>query len=518
MARFRLQRIGTSSHWKAGLLIGVASAAFTMGGACWSAPPRYDGAGYAVLARALMSGQGYRAIDQSDQPRHAHFPPGYPFLLASIWRLGRGSVLAFHFLSVACTVGATIASWWWFRRLMASDTALVLGLALTVNWLWVRTGGAILSEPLYMLLCQLTILAASRESGRRGFRIAWNPALGVLLAGCLLTRHISVGLLVAVLLEHAFRRRWAEAVTIAFVTGVVISPWAVWLAFVGSDSGIQAGLYVAGDASWPDRLGRQLLFYIQRVPDQLTGPVIEFGTRSGASNLTWYIASICGLVATACIAVSLLTAFSRPRLRLVALVLILTVLVLLPWPFLEAGRFLIPLIPCLLFAALNGLSTLLVFFAQRQGFHVGPSNFRRIAASLLLAGSLPYSVYMLAAGRTKALETTQIDFDSACDWLVNHADCPGIVLSRHAGDVYCQTGRAGHEVSTAELRADRFAALDSTGTTITGQHVAYLLIDRERYARAPRSPLMWFVDAHPYDVRVAWESRGVTVYELISQR
>ena len=26
----------------------------------------------------LASGQGYRAIDHPDRPRHAHFPPGYP--------------------------------------------------------------------------------------------------------------------------------------------------------------------------------------------------------------------------------------------------------------------------------------------------------------------------------------------------------------------------------------------------------------------------------------------------------
>jgi hypothetical protein len=518
MARLRPRRIAISSKWKSGLLVGIASAAFTVGNACWFGPPRYDGAGYAVLARALMTGQCYRAIDQSDRPRHAHFPPGFPVLLASTWRLSTSPVCAFHVLSVACTLGATIASWWWFRRLMANDSALILGLALTVNWLWARTGGAILSEPFFMLLCQLTMLAASSGSRGRRVRTAWNLVLAVLLAACLLTRHISIGLLVAVLLERAFRRRWSEMLTIAVMTGVVISPWAVWLAFVGSDAGTQAGLYLAGNASWPGLISRQLLFYIQRVPDQLTGPVVEFGTGFRASNFIWCIADLWGLVATGCIAVGWLTAVSRPRLRLAALVPILTVSVLLPWPFLEAGRFLIPLVPCLLIAALEGLSTLLIFVAQRRGFHVGRSKVRRIAASLLLAGSLPCSVYMLAAGRTKALETTQRDFDSACDWLVNHADRPGIVLSRHPGEVYWQTDREGLEVSTAELRAERDSGLDSVATTIAAYQVAYLLIDRERYALAPRSPLTRFVDAHPYDVRTVWESRGITIFELISQR
>ena len=167
MAQLDPPRRGIGSELKAGLLVGIASLAFIVGNACWFAPPRYDGAGYAVLARALMSGQGYRAIDQSDQPRHGHFPPGYPFLLASTWRLSPSPVCSFHVISVACTLGASIASWWWFRRLVASDTALILGLALTVNWLWTRTGSAILSEPVYMLFCQLTVLAAQGQPTRR---------------------------------------------------------------------------------------------------------------------------------------------------------------------------------------------------------------------------------------------------------------------------------------------------------------------------------------------------------------
>ena len=167
-------------------LIAAASALSACGNAAWSAPPRYDGAGYAVLARALLEGQGYRAIDHPDRPRHAHFPPGYPLLLAATWRVTGVSASAAHAASVLCTVGATLAAWCWFRRLMSGPAALLLGLALSVNWLWARTGGAIQSEPLYMLLGQLTILAASRaghavhrgagrQCGRPG-HACWPPA------------------------------------------------------------------------------------------------------------------------------------------------------------------------------------------------------------------------------------------------------------------------------------------------------------------------------------------------------
>jgi hypothetical protein len=45
--------------------------------------------------------------------------------------------------------------------------------------------------------------------------------------------------------------------------------------------------------------------------------------------------------------------------------------------------------------------------------------------------------------------------------------------------------------------------------------VAYLLVDEERYANAPPSPLARYAEAHPEQFSRAWASRGerpVTLY------
>src|SRR5438105_2633419 len=76
-----------------------------------NAPPRFDGAGYAVLGEALATGRGYREIDRPEPTWHAHFPPGYPAALATLWRLTGRSVRAAHLLSGVGTVAATLAAW-----------------------------------------------------------------------------------------------------------------------------------------------------------------------------------------------------------------------------------------------------------------------------------------------------------------------------------------------------------------------------------------------------------------------
>ena len=508
-------------------LIAAVSALSACGNAAWSAPPRYDGAGYAVLARALLEGQGYRAIDHPDRPRHAHFPPGYPLVLAAAWRWTGISIVAAHGASVLCTVGASLAAWCWYRRLTPPVPALFLGLALAINWLWARTGGAIQSEPLYMLLGQLTILIAARAVSSRSTaaRAVEAVVLGILLAACLLTRQVAIGLAMAVLIHLALRRRWPEALAVASTAVLLVSPWLIWMATVGPGRRTQAELLLQGNGTWLERIAGQLVFYVQRIPDQLTGPFVEVGTVFQHNLKVATVANVWAVVGSAIIILGWIRTLFRPRQRLAGLVPLCTLLVLLAWPFTEAGRFLIPLIPCILIGAVEGLAEVLRrvgprrwIGARRAPYTMTSSRRRLIAAGLVFAASLPYSAYTLVTGKARATEASQRNFDAACAWLAAPTDRRGPVLTRHPGEVYWQTGRQALEVPTAERPGDADADVSAIARTIAAYHVAYLLIDQERYANAPASPLARFVAAFPVRVRKVWgretDRSAVAIYEV----
>jgi hypothetical protein len=182
-------RIGQSSWLTGGLITTIALASAWLN-TDLQAPPRFDGAGYAVLAESLTTGRGYREIDRPGAPRHAHFPPAYPIVLAALWRITGRSVAAAHLLSLGCTLAAVIAAWRWFRYMESSRVAAILGLALALNWTWARTASSIQSEPLFMILAQAAILAATRAA--RGGGVVASLQAGLLLAASMLTRHIGV--------------------------------------------------------------------------------------------------------------------------------------------------------------------------------------------------------------------------------------------------------------------------------------------------------------------------------------
>jgi hypothetical protein len=215
------------------------------------------------------------------------------------------------------------------------------------------------------------------------------------------------------------------------------------------------------------------------------------------------LANLWAVGATGLLVLGWTRTLANRRRRLVGLVAGLTLALLLVWPFTEAGRFLIPLVPCVLVAAVEGLAVVGVPL-------VGRKRARPAAALLVLGLSLPYSVYALVTDRAGAQRRTSRDFDAACDWLAHAAPAPGPVLTRHPGEVYWQTRR--HAVAPRSDDPETIPALvDRFG-------VAYLLVDEERYANAPTSVLATFVHRHPGWVREVWRREAgrssVTVYAV----
>ena len=198
----------------------------------------------------------------------------------------------------------------------------------------------------------------------------------------------------------------------------------------------------------------------------------------------------------------------------------LTLGLLLFWPYTEAGRFLVPLIPCLLIGALEGLIGLARLGAPLVGIHVSNRRIARNAAVLILIASLPYSTYSALMGRSRARDAGSRQFDLACAWLKEHGNRPGPVLTRHPGEVYLQTGRQALEASTSERPGDADASPDAIDGLIDRINVAYLLIDEERYTHAPPSPLNRFALERPGRVRKVWGSEsgsaGVAIYEVLA--
>jgi hypothetical protein len=439
-----------------------------------SAVPRFDGAGYAVLGQALSTGRGYREINKPEAPPHDHFPPGYPLALAVLWRFTGRSTVAAHAFSMLCTMVAVLLGWRWFRAMYPPRTALLLGLALGTNWTWGRIGGSIQSEPLFMVWELVAVLATVKAS-----------------------RHDTFG--IGIVLDLGLRDRWKVLATVISTTTLLLLPWVGWLLAVHHHT--QLGLLTTHGLV--DRIAGQAFFYLQRLPDQITGPFVEVGTVFNRSPMIATAANLWAAIAGGIIAWGWMRTLRTARRQLVGLIAFITLLLLFAWPFTEAGRFLIPLVPIVLVGLTEGLA----YIISRARIKAS----RDWAAAILLGASIPYSAYSIINRRADAQLRIHVDFDAGCQWIMGQATRPGPILTRHPGEVFWQTGHPTIEPDSPDLvKIDRL--IDRLG-------VSYLLVDDERYANASVNPLKEYVAHYPARVALVWQrshgSRSVQVFQIV---
>lgn len=484
--------------------------------------PRFDETGYMILAKSLAQGSGYRALDMpatpltDAMPYHAHYPPGWPLMLSMVFRLSEILGISQVWLTHVTVVALWLASLLFWHKIFLNlnktsrMNATVLLLALMMNWSWIRLAHEIHSESLFIPFTGLAILLFISMSSKSRLRLKSTVFTGVVLGICFLSRHVGIALIAAFFIELLICRKIKEAVLMTCIFLAVIMPWLVWQYQV--DQATQVELLASGKGldGLISLILQQLEFYLLRMPDILFGPFLETATVFRESIALKIVAY---LVATAFLLNLLIGCIfmfkDSSSSRVIVLYLVCTLLILMIWPFTEAGRFLIPLVPVLLMTTQAGIQTLFEHLGRRLML-----NSKLPIQWLILFLVLPFGTYTVAKSMVQRDVNQDVDFDHACQWIRKNTAEGLVVASRHPGDVFWRSERKGLLWPMVDGPDELFVELKKNGC-------AMFIIDRGRFARAPLPP--WashdllagrpdlFREVSPLN----WNSSAVEVYELV---
>ena len=191
----------------------------------------HDDGAYLLLAESLAEGEGLRYGGVSGRPPGAKFPPAYPFVLSTVWRVAPEATARGAAAGVANVVILSLAAglMWVLAR---GALGLGPGLAALTLLPWVsadlwRLGMIALSEPLFIGLTLGVLLAAAPVLEDRG-GIGRALVAGLLLGLLGLTRTVGVLLLPALLVSVLRGRRWRVAAALAGPSVLFWSVWTVW--------------------------------------------------------------------------------------------------------------------------------------------------------------------------------------------------------------------------------------------------------------------------------------------------
>jgi hypothetical protein len=358
---------------------------------------------YAVLAKSLATGEGYRFIQLPGAPNATHYPPGYPLLLAGLWKLYPEfpqNVTVFKFAN-AVLVGVAAYGTWTFAvtRVGMNRVPAAMATALfTACSPIVLLSVMVLSEPLF-LAAMLPALAAAERASDSG-----RPRDAVIagLAGALLAMIRTLGALLipATVLALAWQRKWKAAAIVGFTGVCAMLPWQLW---VGAHAHEVPAVFIGKYGSYAGWLAEAV-----RTEGPLWIARVSWHNLSRLSFETWtHTGTVLGpfwLRATATTAVCALLAFglhaALPRIRATVLFTLMYLGVVIAWPFAPA-RFVWGIWPLVGILFVLG-ATRLVSMGSRAA-DPGPRWpfaarrwLPRVAVALLLAGYAKFNAQSVA--------------------------------------------------------------------------------------------------------------------------
>jgi Dolichyl-phosphate-mannose-protein mannosyltransferase len=405
----------------------------------------FDDGIYAILGKALATGQGLHYLNLPGQPAATHYPPGYPLFLSLLWRLSPGfpgNAVVFRLANaVLLAVAAAFAFRLALERLPlgrpGAALAAVVGTVVSPALLLVT---AVLSETLFLALLILTLWAAERtiDDPTAGRVIG----VGVLIGALALTRTLGVVVLPAVAVLLFWRRaRWQALLLLA--TGLLfLVPWQIWVASHGGEVppelrgnyGAYGPWLMQGlSAEGPGFVARVALRNLQAIGLELQ--------PSSAPGMPDVVRGAIGATALLVVAVGASAAWRRAPATVVSLAGYMLVVAI--WPF-APFRFLWAVWTPLVLLGAVGIGVLIRWRPEHLAWR--PLRPALVAGALLAFAGQGLFVARSLAGKEwwSALpQARSAELLPVAQWVATHTAPDDVVVTDHgaANLVYLYTGR-----------------------------------------------------------------------------
>jgi 4-amino-4-deoxy-L-arabinose transferase-like glycosyltransferase len=318
--------------------------------------PTWDSAIYISLARSLAHGEGYTYMGYAE----TKYPPGFPLMLSPIVLLFGKDYLLMRAFIAACAVGSVGMAYLLVRRIGSRGIAVAVALSTAAAYALAFEATRVLSDVPFMLVA-LGALYAGERYRESSDRLWFWWTVGLVVAACSV-RMVGVALVFAFaasilidLREHAPRTRVRRAGIALAVVALVMGAW--------------MGRNALARHTLPEQLregetyGRELLAVTPGAPGTSAALVpalehrltrnLDYYDRLTASILTGRTARSSAVVGGIGIWVILGWLWAMWRRRgMVEYYIALYFAMYFFWPAREGERFLVPVIPILIYYAL----------------------------------------------------------------------------------------------------------------------------------------------------------------------
>jgi hypothetical protein len=343
-----------------------------------------------------------------DEPWQTKYPPVFPLALSVLWRVDPdfpANLPLFSAFSIFSTlIFLTLTAAYLLKRSYARPLQIFLVLLFTaLNWRMVILATSILTEAFFATLTVCVLwLASSLGEDRTATKL---PALGVFLALAALTRLAGISLLAAVLF-FAFKRRQIRRFLFPVIfASAMIAGWFLWCHLhrpIAMNSHV--AYYTNYFQDWRSLLqsnepavqhslivpilmmvGKNVVTMLAYIPIVCLGVQIDWFSRITEGWQFWTI--LIGFFSLILLVIGFWRTRSAGKGLLHAFILAYLGLLLL-WPYMIYDRFLIPILPFILFFIMSGGTYLLHSCFKSHPAHFAAINGAGLIFALFILASL----------------------------------------------------------------------------------------------------------------------------------
>jgi hypothetical protein len=397
-----------------------------------------DNVDYYLLGKAISQGEGYTTIWYPGSPPFSHRPIGYPIIIAGAMMFGLSSIVAIKWINFVLLCGSLALFYRILERITENKMlATVITLIIGINIHILHFTFIIMSEIPFLFFTILAVyyLVKLEMSDKFSFKDYNLWLMVVALSAAYHVKSLGVALLFAFMVYFLGQRKWKQGLTTLsgfialalpyYIRNMMLGVKSSYLASVTFKNPYQREL---GTMEFFDYFERIITNIIRYISIEIPRSVVPFFLETEATTGSW----ILGIIISALI-IWALTRLKKYRALLFSLFLG-TFGILLLWPEVWFGiRFIMPLIPFILFLSVYGIYELLNHYKL---------NSKLILITIILIFGLNFNSYSDYNKKSKiGYPKAYMNYFNLASWAEKNSDPEDIFIARKPQFFYLYSNR-----------------------------------------------------------------------------
>ncbi|MFA4851653.1 MAG: hypothetical protein WC599_03955 [Bacteroidales bacterium] len=320
-----------------------------------------DSAGYYILGNALANGEGYTNIHLIDKSPANHFPPGYPFVISILIKLFSNKISTIISVNGFFLWMSVLILFYLFHKFSKNIFfSFIASIFLFLNFYIMQSSTMMMSEMSFLFFSSLSFLLYTKTDFEKPF-YKNLMFFAFLLSVCIsyYIRTTGIAMLITIIVLLLMKKKWKYVATMAGGFILLVLPWIIRGQRLGGNPYILqllqknpyrpelGGMEIS---DWIPRFLENVQRYITREIPSGCFSITTIKYKEPIVSSEW----ILGVLTLIVIAYGI---YKLTDHRLLVLFYIMANLgILLLWPPVWVGiRFVLPVVPLLLFLLGNGL-------------------------------------------------------------------------------------------------------------------------------------------------------------------